>query len=63
MKKRKLKSWVKKTLFVAEVFILLSALIMLAGDCDSMLLFISSKIIGLLLVLISAMINNFIENN
>ena len=63
MKKRKLKSWVKKTLFIAEVFILLAALIMLAGDCDSMLLFLSSKIIGLALALFSLMINNFIENN
>ena len=63
MKKRKLKSWVKKTLFIAEVFILLAALMMLAGDCDNMLLFISSKIIGTTLILFSAMINNFIENN
>ena len=63
MKKRKLKSWVKKTLFIAEVFILLAALMMLAGDCDNMLLFISSKIIGLELALFSVMINNFIENN
>ena len=63
MKKRKLKSWVKKTLFVAEIVILLAALIMLAGDCDSMLLFISSKIIGLVLALFSVMINKFIKNN
>lgn len=63
MKKRKLKSWVKKILFITEALILLAALIMLAGDCDNMLLFISSKIIGLMLILFSVMINKFIKNN
>ena len=63
MKKRKLKSWVKKTLFVTEAFILLIALIMLADDCDNVLLFISSKIMGLILALFGGMINSFIENN